>query len=115
MQQVHRDGTAQIAADHPATLMTEHVVNEKVDVATPGGEVVHIVGRQVRVAVAAQVGRDHLMAGLGQRRDVAPPDAFRLGIAVQEQQRIAANTFVDERQRQAVAPLAGRDLPSFDR
>src|SRR6185312_7241677 len=57
----------------------------------------------------------HLVARVRQRRDVAPPDALGLGVAVQQHQRIAANTFVDKRQRQPVAAVARWNLPSVDR
>ncbi len=118
MEEVHGDGAAQIATDHTATVVAEHVVHEQVEVAAPRREVVDICRRQIRVAVAAQVGRDHLIARVGQRGDVAPPDAFRLGVAVQKKKRIAGPAFwalVHERDRQSVAAVAGWDLPPMDR
>ena len=115
VQEVDGDDAAEVAADDAATLVAEHVVDEQVEVAAPRREVVDVRGRQIRVAVAAQVGRDHLIARVGQRGDVAPPDAFRLGVAVQQKKRIAADAFVDERERQPVAAVARRNLPPVDR
>ena len=48
-------------------LVAEHVVHERVQVERVRGDVVEAVGREVGVAEAAQVGRDHLEAGVGER------------------------------------------------
>ena len=83
--------------------MAEHVVHERVDVARVHREVVHVVGRQIAVAVAAEVGDDDLEARGGERRDVAPPDALGLGIPVQQEQRVAADAFAHVREGEVVA------------
>ncbi len=65
----------------PATahaIVAEHVVHERVDVARVHREVVDVVGREIAVAVPAEVGDDDLEAGGRERRDVAPPDALGL-------------------------------------
>ena len=67
--------------------MAELLVHERVQVHGEGGDVVEVVGREVAVAEAAEVGHDDLEAGGGERFDVAPPDALGLGLAVDEQQR----------------------------
>ena len=58
------------------------------------GDVGEAVGATLAVAEAAQVGRDHVEAGGGERVDVAPPDAARLRPAVDQQQRRAAHSLV---------------------
>ena len=45
-------------------LVPEHAADERLHVARVGGGVVAVVGRQAGVAEAAQVGHDHLEAGL---------------------------------------------------
>ena len=97
------DRPADVAARDDAVLVAEHVVHERVEVDGERGDVVEAVGREARVAVAAQVGRDHLEAGVGERLDVAPPDALRLRVAVHEQQRSAADALAHVRERHAVA------------
>ena len=87
--------------------MAEHVVHERVEVGGEGRRVVEVVGREVGVAVAAQVGDDDLEAGRGERLDVAPPDALGLGVAVHEQQRVAAHALPHERE---IEPVAHRRL-----
>ena len=101
----YSDDAADVAARDRALLVAEHVVHERVAVDRERGDVVEAVGREARVAVAAEVGRDHLEARAGERPDVAPPDALRLRVAVQEQQRGAAGAFADVRDRHAVAHL----------
>jgi hypothetical protein len=64
--------------------------DQRRDVGRVRRDVVAVVGRQRRVAEAAQIGRDHLEAGLGQGLDVAGPDALGLGPAVQQDERRAA-------------------------
>ena len=81
---------AEVSAGGGAALVPKHVVEQRVHVAGVRREVVEAIGREVRVAESAQVRCDHLEAGLGQRSDVAPPDALGLRPAVHEQQRIAA-------------------------
>ncbi len=115
VEKVAGDGAAEVTGDHAAPLVAEHIVDEQVQVAAPGGEVVHVLGRHVRIAVAAQVGGDHLVAGVGKRADVAPPDALRLGVSVDQKQRISADAFVHECQRQPVAILTRRHLAAMDR
>ena len=80
---VQHDAT-DVAARDRAVLVAEHVVHERVAVDRVRGDVVEVVGREARVAVAAEVGRDHLEAGGGERPDVAPPDALGLRVAVQQ-------------------------------
>ena len=46
---------------------------------------------------------------LGERPDVAPPDALRLRVAVDEHDRRAARPFVHVRERDAVAHFAALD------
>ena len=48
----------------------EHVVHQRVEIASVGGEVVGPVGGHRRLAEPAQVGSDDLEAGLGERPDV---------------------------------------------
>ena len=79
---------------------------QRLHVARVRADVVAVVGRQRRVAEAAQVGRDHLEAGLGERRDVAPPDPARLGPAVDQQQREAARALA-HRTRSSTPPDCG--------
>jgi hypothetical protein len=42
VQKVDRDHTAEVAADHSAMSMAEHVVDEKVDIAAPRRGVIHV-------------------------------------------------------------------------
>ena len=56
------DDAADVAARDDALLVAEHVVHERVEVDRERGDVVEAVGREARVAVAAEVGRDHLEA-----------------------------------------------------
>jgi len=63
--------------------VAELVVDEKEDVAAIGRDVVHVGRRQVRVAVTAQIGSDHLIPRSGEGPDVAPPDPLGLGVSVQ--------------------------------
>ena len=58
--QVVDDGAADVAADHDAAVVAEDVVDERVEVRRERGDVVEAVGREVGVAVAAQVRGDHL-------------------------------------------------------
>ena len=65
--------------------------------------------------MAAKVG-GHAVTGCGQRRDVAPPDALGLRVAVQQKQRVPADALVDVGQRQPVeVARAGRHLTAVDR
>ena len=90
--------TAEIAADEHDALVAEVIVHERVQVARMAGDVVEAVRGDVGVAEPAQVGNDDLEARLGERLDHAPPDALRLGPAVDEQQRPGAAGFSwDER------------------
>ena len=90
VHEIDADHAADVATRDQAPLVTEHVVDQRVHVAGVQREVVLVIGRQIAVAVAAQVGGDHLESGLGERRDVAPPDALRLRVPVQQEQRRAA-------------------------
>jgi len=76
------------------------------EVARVDDEVVPIVGRDVAVSDAAEIGNDDFETSCGQRLDVAPPDPLRLRVAVNQQQRDAANAFVDECQRTPSATTA---------
>ena len=77
-------------------------------------DVVEAVGGEVGVAEAAEVGGDHLEARGGERRDVAPPDALRLGVAVHEQERHAADALAHERERaRRCAPRRARIANAF--
>ena len=78
---------------HP--LVAQLAAHQRLHVARVGGGVVVVVGRQPGVAEAAQVGHDHLEAGLRQRLDVAPPDPLRLGPAVDQEERLAALALAD--------------------
>jgi hypothetical protein len=75
--------------------MAEHVVDQGPEITAVEDEIVGVVLRQIRIAVAAQIGNDDLVACLGEGPDVAPPDALRLGIAVDEQERMTADAFAD--------------------
>ena len=52
MQEVTGDGAAEVTADHDTPLVAEHTVDEQIEVAAPGREVVHVRRRHIRVAVA---------------------------------------------------------------
>ena len=101
--EVVQDDAAEVAANERAPVVPEHVVDERVQVERVRGHVVEAVGREVGVAVAAQVGRDDLEAGVGQRLDVAPPDALGLRVPVNEHDRRAAHALVHVGERHAVA------------
>ena len=85
--------SAEIAADEHRAVVTQVIVHECVQVARVRGHVVEAVGRDVGVAEATQVRNDDLEAGVGERLDHAPPDALRLGPAVDQQQRPRAAGF----------------------
>jgi hypothetical protein len=72
--------------------------DQVVQVVRVRGEVVEAVGGDRAVAEPAQVGHQHLEAGARERLDVARPDAFRLGPAVGEEERDAADTLAPIRQ-----------------
>jgi len=95
--------------------MAKDIVDQQIAVPAPCGGVVDVLRREVGVAVAAKVGRDDLITRLRQRRDVAAPDPLGLWIAVKQQQRISADAFVDERERQAVAALTRSHFAAMDR
>jgi hypothetical protein len=100
---------ADVAGGRPAALDPE-LFTERAEVARVRGRVAKAVGGQGRtVAHAAQVGDDHVEAGLGERRDVARPDPLRLGEAVHEQQRIAALTRTPVADRESVAHRAAEN------
>ena len=101
VHEVDADDTADVAARDHAPLVAEHVVHERVDVAGVHREVVDVVGREVAVAVPAQVGDDDLEARRRERRDVAPPDPLGLGVAVEQQQRVPADALAHVRERRA--------------
>ena len=101
--QVVDDGAADVAADRDAAVVAEDVVDERVEVRRERGDVVEPVGREVGVAVAAEVRGDHLESRGRERPDVAPPDPLGFGVAVDEEQREPANALVHERDLQSVA------------
>ena len=103
MHEIDGDDTTDVAAHHRAPFVTEHVVHQRVHVARVRGQVVDVVGREVAVAVAAQIGGDDLEARRRQHLDVAPPDALGLRIPVQQQHRVAANALAHIGDRQLVA------------
>ena len=95
---VHGDDTAHITTDHAAVLVTKLVMDQRVEVAAVGDDVVGVIGRQIRIPVTTQIGDDHLVAGGDQRLDVAPPDPFGLRIAVDEQQRSPTDALMHVRE-----------------
>ena len=105
-RQVLDHAAADISSGGRAALVAEDVADERVQVARVRGEVVEAVGRESRVAEPAQVGHYHLEASLRQGPDVAPPDALRLGPAVHEQQRVAADALAYVGQLDALANLS---------
>ena len=102
------DNPTEIARCRRASLMTEHVAHERVDVMRHCCGVVEAVGREVRVAEAAEVWDDHLEPGFCQWRDVAPPDAFGLRIAMQEKDGESAGALPDVGEVEAIGD--GRPL-----
>jgi hypothetical protein len=102
----HHD-TAHVARGGAAARVTEDVVDQREEVARVRRRIVEAVGRQVGVAVAAQVRDDHLEAGGGERRHVARPDALGLGVAVDEQQRIPADALTPEGEGEVAAGQRG--------
>ena len=115
VHEIDRCGTTDVAADDAARPVAEEVVDEQVHVAAVGGEVVHIVGGQVRVPEATEVRHDHLVAGGDEGVDVAPPDPLRLRVPVEQQQRVPADTLADVGDRQPVASRCRRHRPAMDR
>ena len=104
------DAAAEVASRRRAALVAKHAGDEGMQVARVGGEVVEAVGREARLAEAAQVGNDHLEAGGGEWLDVPPPDPLRLRPAVDEEQGVAAFPGADVGELDALA-----DLRSLDR
>ena len=72
--------------------------------------VVETVGCHARVAEAPEVGHDHLVAGVGQRSDVPPPDAAGLRVPMEQHHRESTDTFPDVGQLEVVGhrrPVGG--------
>ena len=103
MHEVDADDAPDVAAGDRGLRVPQHVVHERVDVARVHREVVDVVRRQIAVAVPAEIGDDDLEARGRERRDVAPPDAFGLGIAVQQEQRVTTDAFSHVREGEVVA------------
>ena len=82
--------------------MAQDVVHQRVQVAGVEDEVVGVLYGEIGVAVAAQVGHDDFKARSDQRPYVAPPDAFGLRVAVDQQERVAADALAQVREAHAV-------------
>jgi hypothetical protein len=108
-RQVVEHHSTEVTTHDAAPLVAEHVVDERVHVDRHRGHVGEPVGGHVGVAVAAQVGRDHLEAGRGERADVSPPNPLRLRITVDQQQWEAARALAYESEADAGTHLAAFD------
>ena len=86
---------APVVPDEDRALLVERV--EQAD--HVGAQRRHVVGLDLRgrrrAAVAAHVGHDHAVAGLGERRDLMAPGERQLGEAVAEDDGGAAAGLVD--------------------
>jgi hypothetical protein len=112
--------SAVVPARRRAALVPQDVMDQRMQVARAGGHVVVVVGREPRLAEAAQVRDDHLEPRLRQRRDVAPPDPLRLGPPMDEQKGKPARARPDPRRLDAgphLCPLQreGIGIVSHDR
>ena len=87
-----------VADDHRA--FGADVIEQADDVGAQLDDVVGVDGRRLRrPAVAALIGRQHVVAGLGQRGDLVPPRIGQFGEAVgQHHHRRAAVTGLDHPQ-----------------
>ena len=94
---------ANIAGRDRALFVAEGVVDERMAILCEGGDVVKAIGGKAAFTVAAQIRHDYLETGSDQRLDIAPPDAFGFGITMDQQQRIAADAFANEREFHVVA------------
>jgi hypothetical protein len=103
VHEVDADHPTDVATGDGAAVVAEHIVHERVHVARVHREVVDVGGRQIAVAVAAQVGDDDLEPGGGEWRDVAPPDPLGLRIAVEQEQWVSADALADVGEVQSVA------------
>ncbi len=101
---------AEIASGRRAAVVTEHVVHEAIQIGGVRRRVIEAVGRETRVAEAAEVRDDHLETGLRERLDVAPPDPLGLGPTVDQQERISTHSPPHERELESVRD--GRSLAS---
>jgi hypothetical protein len=108
--QVVEDDAAHVATSDRAVLVAEDILHERVAVDRECGDVVEVVRREARIAMAPEVGRDHFEARGRERRDVAPPDALGLRIAVQEEQRRAPDALAHVCDGHAVADLGAMRL-----
>ena len=89
-------------SDDVGALDAERVENRDHVRDAVGDRVLLDAFRPLRLAEAAQVGRDHALAGLDERRDLMSPEPRRIGKPVEQEYRGAA-ALVEHGQSDAVA------------
>ena len=95
MHHVDSDNSADVSTDHANVFMTKNVMHQRVQIAAVGDEVVGIGFREIRIAMSPKVGNNDLKTSSNKRFDIAPPNALRFRIAVNQKERISADTFTD--------------------
>ncbi|MEE8166526.1 MAG: hypothetical protein V3T64_13225 [Myxococcota bacterium] len=90
--------------------MTQDVVDQRIQITGVEHEIVFIILGEVGVPVAAQIGHDHFVSGLGKGSNISPPDAFGLRVAMHEQEWISPDSFAEEGETEVFGDFGSMDL-----